>query len=218
MNSYRTVQSESESTIVEKSSKFIAYCCHISNKEDADNFINKIKALHPKARHWCYAYRIGLDQNNYRTNDDGEPSGTAGKPILAQIDSLQLNNIMVIVVRYFGGILLGTGGLVKAYKSATASVLKQSIIVEVDIKSCYIIQTNNINIYKILKIIKDFEFKYQDLIIDNLCSIKVFILKKSEEIFFKKLKTILESEEPKPNENVYHIRDCNIEFLNISND
>lgn len=214
MNSYFTVQAESEAILVEKSSKFIAYCSSISSKEEAELYLQKIKTIHPKARHWCYAYRVGLDKNNYRTHDDGEPSGTAGKPILAQIDSMSLTNTMIIVVRYFGGILLGTGGLIKAYKSASSNVIKQSKIVEVEIQLSYLIKTNQEQIYQILKLIKNLQVQYQDLLIEQECSVFIHISKNSEFSFFKKLKTLIENEEPKAHEDVYQIRHCKIELVN----
>jgi len=102
-----------------KGSKFIAFAFPVRSEEDIQAKITVIKTQHPKARHWCYAWKLGLRTIHHRIHDDGEPSGTAGKPIYQQIESKQLSNVLVIVVRYFGGILLGTGGLVKAYKEAT---------------------------------------------------------------------------------------------------
>jgi uncharacterized YigZ family protein len=90
----------------------------------------QVKKLHPKARHHCFAYRFGIEGTNFRINDDGEPSGTAGRPILGQIDSYGLTNVLIVVVRYFGGILLGTSGLINAYKSSTADALARAVIIE----------------------------------------------------------------------------------------
>jgi uncharacterized YigZ family protein len=104
--------------LTEKGSKFIAYLFPVNDEEEIKIKIHHIKQLHPKARHWCYAWRLDTKGNLFKSNDDGEPSGTAGKPILNQIDSAGLTNAIVIVVRYFGGILLGTSGLIKAYKGA----------------------------------------------------------------------------------------------------
>jgi uncharacterized YigZ family protein len=129
-DSYHTISSESIGEFKDRGSKFIAYATPLSYEGDFNLFLDKIKKLHPKAKHYCYAWRLGLDKNHFRANDDGEPSGTAGRPILGQIDSFGLTNIGVIVVRYFGGTLLGTSGLINAYKESATEVLRQSTIIE----------------------------------------------------------------------------------------
>ncbi|MEI7802727.1 MAG: YigZ family protein, partial [Bacteroidota bacterium] len=121
-------------------SKFIAYCFPAVKVDEVNEKLLSVRKLNPKARHHCYAYRIGIDKNNFRANDDGEPSGTAGKPILGQIDSFGLTNVVVIVVRYFGGVLLGTGGLINAYREAAKDALVKATIVER--KLTYTIQLN----------------------------------------------------------------------------
>src|SRR5690606_2431913 len=107
----------------DRGSKFLAYAFPINDEQELKGKLKELKALHPKAGHHCYAYRLGLDGNQYRANDDGEPSGSAGKPILGQIDSAGVTNVLVVVVRYFGGTLLGVPGLINAYKTATAEAL-----------------------------------------------------------------------------------------------
>jgi uncharacterized YigZ family protein len=129
-DTYLTLASESESIYKEKGSKFIAYASPINLETDFSAFLERIKKEHPKARHHCYAWRLGMDKNVYRANDDGEPSGTAGRPILGQIDSFGLTNVGIVVVRYFGGTLLGTSGLIQAYKESSADALKQGELVE----------------------------------------------------------------------------------------
>lgn len=114
----------------DRGSKFLAYAWPIRSEEDVQHHLEALKKEHPKARHHCYAYRLGLDKNNFRANDDGEPSGTAGKPILGQIDSFGLSNVFIVVVRYFGGTLLGTSGLINAYKTSTQDALQKAQIVE----------------------------------------------------------------------------------------
>lgn len=128
---YKTLENNCTGEFKDKGSKFIAYCFPLKDAEDVANKISQIRKEHPKARHFCYAYRLGISKNIFRTNDDGEPSGTAGKPILGQIDSFELTNIIVIVVRYFGGILLGTGGLINAYREAAKNSLSNAIIKEI---------------------------------------------------------------------------------------
>lgn len=129
-DAYQTIATESIGEYKDRGSKFIAYAFPISKDSDCLVHIESIRKLHPKARHHCYAYRLGLDKNNYRANDDGEPSGTAGRPILGQIDSFGLTNVIVIVVRYFGGTLLGTSGLINAYKLSAADALEKAPIEE----------------------------------------------------------------------------------------
>jgi uncharacterized YigZ family protein len=129
-DTYKTLARETEGFYKEKGSKFIAYSSPINLETDFSAFLERIKKEHPKARHHCYAWRLGMDKNVYRANDDGEPSGTAGRPILGQIDSFQLTNVGIVVVRYFGGTLLGTSGLIQAYKESSADALKQGEVVE----------------------------------------------------------------------------------------
>lgn len=121
---YYTIEFPGSAEIKERGSRFIAYAYPIKGADDFKAWLNEIKKEHPKATHHCFAYRIGFDGNHFRVNDDREPSGTAGRPILGQIDSRKLVNIAVIVVRYFGGTLLGVPGLISAYKSAAALVLQ----------------------------------------------------------------------------------------------
>lgn len=129
-DSYHTIEAESIGEFKDRGSKFLAYSTPLSTERDFDFFLEKIKKEHPKARHYCYAWRLGVDGNQWRANDDGEPSGTAGKPILGQIDSFGLSQVGVVVVRYFGGTLLGTSGLIQAYRESTANAFQQATIIE----------------------------------------------------------------------------------------
>lgn len=139
-DTFKTIESASFGEFKDKGSKFLAYTTPLSTKADFPLFLEKIKKEHPKARHHCFAWRLGLDKNRYRANDDGEPSGTAGRPILGQIDSFELTNVGVIVVRYFGGTLLGTSGLIAAYKEATIEALKAATIVEKIVENTYSVE------------------------------------------------------------------------------
>ena len=130
IDTYKTIAASSMGEFKDKGSKFIAYTIPLSIEGDFPLFLEKIKKEHPKARHHCYAWRMGIDGNSYRANDDGEPSGTAGRPILGQIDSFGLTNVGVVVVRYFGGTLLGTSGLIAAYKESTAEAFRQAEIID----------------------------------------------------------------------------------------
>jgi len=136
-DSFQTIAKPTIGEYKEKGSKFIAYAFPVSNAEEWQAKLNDVKKEHPKGRHHCYAYRLGVDDTNFRANDDGEPSGTAGKPILGQLKSFKVTNTIVIVVRYFGGTLLGASGLIHAYKTATADALQQANIIEQTISDIY---------------------------------------------------------------------------------
>jgi len=128
--SYKTIRNSAEGLVKEKGSKFFSYAFPITTEFEAAERLAEVRKLHPKARHFCYAWKLGTSNQLYRSNDDGEPSGTAGRPILGQIEKLQLTDIIVIVVRYFGGTLLGTGGLIQAYRGAAAVALEVSEVIE----------------------------------------------------------------------------------------
>jgi uncharacterized YigZ family protein len=130
---YNTIDIIENIITKEKKSKFIGYAYPVEAEQEVKERLEHIKKLHEKATHHCYAYRMGLDKNNYRANDDGEPSGTAGKPILNQIDSFGLTNCLVVVVRYFGGTKLGVSGLVDAYKICAKETLAAANIITKDI-------------------------------------------------------------------------------------
>lgn len=127
---YKTPEGVTTAEFKDRGSKFLAYAYPVSSAEDVKAKLQLLKKEHPKAVHHCYAYRIGTDGLQYRANDDGEPSGSAGKPILGQIDSAGITNVLVVVVRYFGGTLLGVPGLINAYKTATQDALQQAVLIE----------------------------------------------------------------------------------------
>ena len=127
---YYTIEKMATAEFKDRGSRFIAYVCPIKSAEDFKLRLNEIKKEHHKATHHCFAYRFGLDGNNFRVSDDGEPSGSAGRPILGQIDSKGLVNVLVVVVRYFGGTLLGVPGLINAYRSAAALALQTTPLVQ----------------------------------------------------------------------------------------
>lgn len=129
-DTYKTIEARSEGLYKEKGSKFLAFAHPVSTVEEAKEILEKYRKDYYDARHVCYAYSIGPEGEEYRANDDGEPSGTAGRPILGQIQSFGLTNVLVVVIRYFGGVLLGTGGLVVAYKTAAAESLTTASVIE----------------------------------------------------------------------------------------
>lgn len=154
---YNTVEKASVAEYKDKGSKFIAYVYPLKDTDDFKEKLAAIKKEHPKATHHCFAYRLGLDGINYRVSDAGEPSGTAGRPILGQIDSKQLTNVLIIVVRYFGGTLLGVPGLINAYKSAAALALQITPAEQKPVLANYRLHFNYMQMNDVMRIIKQFD-------------------------------------------------------------
>lgn len=153
---YFTVESTANAEFKDRGSKFFAYSFPLKNTIDFKRILRDVKKEHPKASHHCFAYRVGTDGNNFRVSDDGEPSGTAGKPIIGQIDSKDLTNILIVVVRYFGGTLLGVPGLINAYKTAASLVLQCTPMVQKAVEINYELQFNYTEMNDVMLIIKQF--------------------------------------------------------------
>lgn len=136
-DTYKMVQAEAYGFFKDRGSKFEAYAYPVFDEAQCQEKLSAVRKLHPKARHFCYAYRLGLGKINFRANDDGEPSGTAGRPILGQLDSFGLTNTIIIIVRYFGGTLLGASGLINAYRNGAMEALKAAVIVEKMVEDIY---------------------------------------------------------------------------------
>lgn len=134
---YLSIKEEGLSEYREKGSKFLGFAASAVSEEDVKKFLARINEAHPKARHLCYAYRLDLEKKIYRANDDGEPSGTAGKPILGQIDSKGLSKVIVGVIRYFGGTKLGTAGLFNAYKVSASDAIDNAVVAEFEVRSYF---------------------------------------------------------------------------------
>ena len=158
-DTYLTIKEPSEGLFKDRGSKFLAFAYPVKTEEEVKKHLNELKKLHPSARHHCYAFRLGADKQSFRANDDGEPSNTAGKPILGQIQSKDLTNILIVVVRYFGGTLLGVSGLINAYKQAAINVIQNSNIVENTVNDIYEISFDYLQMNDVMKIIKDEELK-----------------------------------------------------------
>lgn len=152
---YKTIQALSEGLYKEKGSKFVAFAYPVENEEQIKEIVAAIKVKYYDARHHCYAYVLGVERKNFRMNDDGEPSSTAGRPILGQITSYGLTNILIVVVRYFGGIKLGVSGLIAAYKAATADALQNAVIVEKTVNQHLYIRFDYLVINAVMKVIKE---------------------------------------------------------------
>jgi len=153
-NFYQTIEKESVAEFKDRGSRFLAYAFPILSTDDFKKRLKELKEEHPKAVHHCFAYRIGTDGNNFRSSDDGEPSGSAGRPILGQIDSKELVNVAVIVVRYFGGTLLGVPGLINAYKTAASFALQLNPIIKKPVLINYRLQFDYTILNDVMRIIK----------------------------------------------------------------
>jgi uncharacterized YigZ family protein len=173
VDSYKTIKSLSEGLFKDKGSKFLAFAYPFENEFEIKKIIEPLRKEHFKAVHFCYAYRIGLDKNNYRVNDDGEPSGSAGRPILNVLLSKEITNILVVVVRYWGGTLLGVPGLINAYKSATEEAIVNSEIIEKTVNDVYQVTFDYVQMNDVMKVVKDFDLKIRNQQFDNQCVIEI---------------------------------------------
>lgn len=152
---YKTIRSDSEGLYKEKGSRFLSFAFPVGTQEEIKPIIERLRKEYHDARHHCYAYMLGRDRLIWRVNDDGEPSGTAGRPILGQINSFGLTNILIVVIRYFGGTLLGVSGLINAYKSAAADAISNAEIEERTLHEYYRIDFQYISMNDVMKIFKE---------------------------------------------------------------
>jgi uncharacterized YigZ family protein len=174
-DSYLTVKQPAQGLFKDKGSKFIGYIFPLESAEDVKGILAQLKAEHPKARHICWALRISTDRSVFRVNDDGEPSGTAGKPILNTLLSANLTQVCVAVVRYFGGTLLGVPGLIHAYKEASLEAIKAAEIIEKTIKDRYQVHVPYTQLNAVMKILKDENITIIAQELDNQCSLIIEI-------------------------------------------
>ncbi|TRZ76784.1 MAG: YigZ family protein [Chitinophagaceae bacterium] len=166
---YNTIAQTAVAEFKDRGSKFIAYSFPVTSIDACKKNLAQLKKEHPKAVHHCLAYRIGVDGSTFRVSDDGEPSGSAGRPILGQIDSKQLTNIMVVVVRYFGGSLLGVPGLINAYKTATSLALQLAPIIQKSVEVEYVLNFDYQLMNEVMMVVK----QYQCSVIDQSASLFV---------------------------------------------
>ena len=151
---YYTVEKESQGYFKDKGSKFYAFAFPVQNENEVKEILDRLKKEHHSARHHCYAWRMGTEELTFRANDDGEPSSTGGKPILGQLQSFNVTNILVVVVRYFGGTLLGVSGLINAYRSAASSALEAAEIVQKVIEQKIILEFTYNELSEVMNVIK----------------------------------------------------------------
>lgn len=190
MEFYNTIEQPSQAEYKDRGSKFMAYAVAVNSPEEFKKYLQQLKKQHPKAAHFCFAYRIGLDGNQFRVSDDGEPAGTAGKPILGQIDSKEVTNISIIVVRYFGGTLLGVPGLINAYKMAALLVLQVVPIVQKPVMIHYDLQFDYTQLNDIMIIIKQLQCVITKQETQLFCSMIVGLPKSRREEFEYRIKNL----------------------------
>lgn len=176
-DSYKTIAQPVEGFFRDRGSKFLAFAFPIKNEEEAKIHLQTLRELHPKANHHCYAYRLGLDRNQYRANDDGEPAGSAGKPILNTLYAYDLTNLLIVVVRYFGGTLLGVPGLINAYKTAADEALSQAQVLTQHLRDVYTLTYPYEQMNEVMKVVKQFDLPIQAQQFDNQCSFRTEIRK-----------------------------------------
>jgi uncharacterized YigZ family protein len=172
-DTYLTISAPSEGLFRDRGSKFLAYAFPVENESEVKSHLTHLKELHPKAVHHCYAYRFGLDRTNFRANDDGEPAGSAGKPILNALYATRLTNVLAVVVRYFGGTLLGVPGLINAYKTATEEALAQAETVTRYRCDVYTLTYPYEQMNEVMKIVKAFDLPIRKQQFDNECRLEV---------------------------------------------
>lgn len=190
MDYYHTIEKSSVAEFKDRGSKFLAYAYPVADLTEFKNYLNALKKEHPKAVHHCFAYRIGFTGDQFRINDDGEPSGTAGKQILGQIDSKKLSNVAIIVVRYFGGTLLGVPGLINAYKSASSFVLQTIPIVQKPILIGYSLQFDYTLTNAVIQILKQTNCEVNNQEFNLFSNIVIYVPKGREDELLYKLKDL----------------------------
>jgi uncharacterized YigZ family protein len=179
-DTYKTITAASEEILFkEKNSKFFGYAFPVTSEEEVKEILDQLKKEHFSARHWCYAYQIGTEKIQYRANDDGEPNNSAGMPIYGQIQSFEVTNILIVVVRYFGGVKLGVGGLISAYKTAAQMAMENATIIEKTIDKHFIISFGYAHMNKVMRIIKEKNLQIVSQKMEMDCEIEIATRKKN---------------------------------------
>lgn len=191
-DSYQTIEQTAMAELRERGSRFIAYAFPVQSTDDFKKHLAHVRHEHPKATHHCFAYRLGQEGLQFRVSDDGEPAGTAGKPILGQLDSRKLTNTLVVVVRYFGGTLLGVPGLIQAYKSAAALVLQTTPVIIKLIRDPYLLQFNYPHMNEVMKVLKQTQSTIQHKETGLFCRFSISIPRNRREEVIEKFKEIYE--------------------------
>lgn len=192
-DTYKTLaQASPEILYKEKNSKFFGYAFPIKSEDEVKEILTEIKKQHFSARHWCYAFQTGTEKMYYRANDDGEPNNTAGMPIYGQIQSFDVTNVLVVIVRYFGGVKLGVGGLISAYRIAAQMALEASEIIEKTIDKHFIVSFDYKNMNKVMRVIKEKNLDIVNQKMELSCEIEIATRKKNAEMVFDIFNTLYE--------------------------
>lgn len=189
-DTYKSVSGRSEGLFKDNGSRFLAFAYPVETEEEVKEIVSSLRKEYHDARHHCYAYRLGLDGSVWRASDDGEPAGSSGRPILGQIDSAGLSDVLVVVVRYFGGIKLGIPGLIRAYKTSTADALEHAEIVEKIAGRWYDLRFPYDALPQIMKMVKDMDLPSRDQSFEMECSMKVRVRLGIEENFLERIEKL----------------------------
>ena len=194
-DAYKSIAARSEGLFKDNGSRFIAFAFPVETPDQVKSIVDSLKKEYHDARHHCYAYRLGYRGDVFRANDDGEPSGSAGRPILGQIDTLGLSDVLVVVVRYFGGIKLGIPGLIRAYKTSTADALAQAEIVEKVAGKNWQLNFGYLSMNAVMKVLKDMDLPQKDQQFGTDCSLVTRVRLSAEQTFRERLEGICELNE-----------------------
>ena len=187
---FKTITNVGEGTYSEKRSKFLAFSHHVESVDEVKDLILQYRKKYYDARHVCYAYVLGAERDVFRANDDGEPSSTAGKPILGQINSMELTNVLVVVVRYYGGVNLGTGGLIVAYRTAAAAALEASVVETRQVEAVVTYNFPYVMMNSVMRVVKELKPRIISQTYDSTCEIKLGIRKSEEDLLKSRLEKL----------------------------
>ncbi|MCR5571898.1 MAG: YigZ family protein [Bacteroidales bacterium] len=190
-DTYRSIAARSEGLYKDNGSRFLAFACPVETEEEVKEIVDALRKEYHDARHHCFAYRLGLDGARWRANDDGEPSGSAGRPILGQIDSAGLSDVLVVVVRYFGGVKLGIPGLIRAYKTATQEALAVAQAVEKTAARRFRITFDYLSMNPVMRVLKDLDIPQSGQSFGNECSLDVRVRLSQYEDFLARTRNFL---------------------------
>lgn len=189
-DTYASIAGRSDGLFKDNGSRFIAQAYPVESEEEVKEIVGSLKKEYHDARHHCFAYRLGLDGSRWRANDDGEPSGSAGRPILGQIDAAGLSDILVVVIRYFGGIKLGIPGLIRAYKASTADALAQATVVEKVAGKDYRLSFPYLSMNAVMKVVKDMSLPQKDQYFAERCSMLLRVRLSQDAAFLERVSNI----------------------------
>jgi len=189
-DTFKTIATASQGIFKDRGSKFLAFAFPVKNEFELTNHLNDLRKEYYDARHHCYAWSLGAIREHYRVNDDGEPSSTGGKPIYGQMLSFEITNVLIVVVRYFGGTLLGVSGLINAYKTAAADAIKNAEIIVCTVNDVFELTFDYLVMNDVMKIIKDEKLEPQNTLFEMNCKLEISIRQSLTEKILNKLNKI----------------------------